>query len=214
MTTSNYKKAEALVAFHEKHTQSRCEKIQHIIRKIEKLRIEFPSRTRLSEYVAMELSESEGAPVSATTIRRNDLYNGILIDYLLRVSPDKVRGKIDKSIEASVYARQLQKTIEEKDKKISELETKLNETEVLLGKRLELEYAEKFDAQKSKVEKIVRNKKESFESLFEIIYSLLIELGSVEFNAEKGYVMDEAEDNVIMTRNNFPEFFSWLKNKI
>ena len=83
-----------------------------------------------------------------------------------------------------------------------------------MGKRLELEYAEKFDAQKSKVEKIVRNKKESFESLFEIIYSLLIELGSVEFNAEKGYVMDEAEDNVIMTRNNFPEFFSWLKNKI
>ncbi|WP_415233150.1 hypothetical protein [Rheinheimera aquimaris] len=214
MTTSNQKKAKALVEFHKKNKDARYQKIKQIINKVEKLRMEFPNRTTLSEYIAIELSELESKPVSATTIRRNDTYNGLLVDYLLKVSPEKVKNKIDNSIESSIYARQLQKQVEEKDRQISELKSKLNDSEMLLEKRVKLEYLEKFTANKSKVEQISYANQESFDSLFEMIYSLLSKLGSIEFNVEKGYVHDEAEDKVIMTRKNYPEFFNWLKKKI
>lgn len=93
MKISNKDKAKSLQAYYSETTDARAERISKILMELIPLKVKFPNRTKLSEYVAKKLSEEEGQPVASSTIRRNKKYDDILINYLVKVSPETVAHK-------------------------------------------------------------------------------------------------------------------------
>lgn len=93
MKVSNRDKAKSLQAYYSETTDARAEKISKILIELIPLKVKFPNRTKLSEYIAKKLSEEEGQPVASSTIRRNKKYDKILIDYLVKISPETVAKK-------------------------------------------------------------------------------------------------------------------------
>ena len=171
MSDPQKNKARALRAYYTATTEARSDKITKILEGIERLKLPFPNRTKLSEYVAERLGEEEGSPVSSSTIRRNEKYNDLLIKYLLSVCPGAIPNRVDNAIGSSLAQRRLRKENEDKSRKIEELKERVAELEALLGKRLELEYAEKYASQVTRVEKIEKANNETDESLFEELKS-------------------------------------------
>ena len=214
MTISSKEKAKYLAKYYANATDARATQISAFIKEIERLKLNFPNMTKLSDYIAIRLAEAEGSPVSGSTIRRNEKYKSLLIEHLLRVSPEKVNTKVDKNIQASLHARYLRIELQQKNQQIATLQERLNETETLLSKRLALEYAENMATNRPRIEEIRTSNEETDESLFEVLYSALLEIGNIEFNADKGNVYDEAEQRVLMTRVKFPKFFKWLATKV
>ena len=215
MSDPQKNKARALRAYYTATTEARSDKITKILEGIERLKLPFPNRTKLSEYVAERLGEEEGSPVSSSTIRRNEKYNDLLIKYLLSVCPVAIPNRVDNAIGSSLAQRRLRKENEDKSRKIEELKERVAELEALLGKRLELEYAEKYASQVTRVEKIEKANNETDESLFEELYSAFMKLdGVVEIKPKEGVVYDWEEDRPIMTNTSFPKFFKWLGTKV
>tara|TARA_B100000780_G_C21124623_1_gene455915 strand:- start:2853 stop:3500 length:648 start_codon:yes stop_codon:yes gene_type:complete len=215
MSDPQKNKARALRAYYTATTEARSDKITKILEGIERLKLPFPNRTKLSEYVAERLGEEEGSPVSSSTIRRNEKYNDLLIKYLLSVCPGAIPNRVDNAIGSSLAQRRLRKENEDKSRKIEELKERVAELEALLGKRLELEYAEKYASQVTRVEKIEKANNETDESLFEELYSAFMKLdGVVEIKPKEGVVYDWEEDRPIMTNTSFPKFFKWLGTKV
>ena len=215
MSDPQKNKARALRAYYTATTEARSDKITKILEGIERLKLPFPNRTKLSEYVAERLGEEEGSPVSSSTIRRNEKYNDLLIKYLLSICPGAIPNRVDNAIGSSLAQRRLRKENEDKSRKIEELKERVAELEALLGKRLELEYAEKYASQVTRVEKIEKANNETDESLFEELYSAFMKLdGVVEIKPKEGVVYDWEEDRPIMTNTSFPKFFKWLGTKV
>lgn len=214
MKISNKDKAKALAAYYANQTDLRSQKIKEIISQTENLKLQFPNRTKLSEYVAIRLGEMENSKVSASTIRRNENYNSHLINYFLRVNPEKVRNKVDNLIDTNLIARDLRKQISEQQREINELKIISNEAQDLLEKRLGLEYLEKQSTRTALTDKIKLSNEESDESVFELLYKYMNLIGSMEFNVKNGYILDDAENEVVMNRDKFPKFFKWLEKKI
>jgi hypothetical protein len=213
MMKSNKDKAKSLQTYYAGTTDARAEKISEILDELEILKLKFPNRTKLSEYVAKRLGKEEGSPVSSSTIRRNSKYNDILIGYLLRICPETIVNKVDNAIDSSLMQRHLRKQLEEKDQKIAELTREVGKAEALLEKRLELEYAEKSAAQIPLVEQIKRSE-ETDASLFEVLYKSLVRLEVVDIRVKEGVVYDWEEDKPIMIKTKFPKFFKWLATKV
>ncbi|MGL6288976.1 MULTISPECIES: hypothetical protein [Aeromonas] len=214
MKTSNKDKAKSLQAYYSETTDARAERISKILMELIPLKVKFPNRTKLSEYVAKKLSEEEGQPVASSTIRRNKKYDDILIKYLVKVSPETVAHKKDLAIEFNIVQRSLQKQIEEKELIIKELTRKLNEADALLEKRLALEYSEKYSIQKSRVEKIEVSGGETYEDLFNELYKLILKLEYIKFELKDGVIYDWESDEAIISKSKFPKFFKWLAKKI
>lgn len=210
----NRYKAKSLQAYYSERTSARAEKISKILINLIPLKVKFPNRTKLSEFVAKKLSEEEGYPVASSTIRRNKKYNNILINYLIKVSPETVCHKKDLAIEHNIINRNLQKKIEERDVIIKELTNKLNDADTLLEKRLTHEYTEKYITEKSRVEKIEISRGESYEDLFNELYNLIIRIEFIEFKLKDGLIYDWENDTSLISKSKFPKFFKWLARKL
>ena len=127
MSDPQKNKARALRAYYTATTEARSDKITKILEGIERLKLPFPNRTKLSEYVAERLGEEEGSPVSSSTIRRNEKYNDLLIKYLLSVCPGAIPNRVDNAIGSSLAQRRLRKENEDKSRKIEELKERVAE---------------------------------------------------------------------------------------
>jgi hypothetical protein len=210
MNTSNKHKAESLKKYYEGTTDARASNIRAILTEAVELKIEFPNLTRLSEYTAHKLAIKEGSPVSGSTIRRNDKYKSLLIDFFILMNPEKMTTKKDKAIADSLVARTFAIEAKKQELQITELKKQLAESEVLLSKRLGLELTEKHISQSTRVEQISSSSDETCEDLYPVLYRSFEAQGGIEFNITEGVIYDAAEDEVIMTKKAFPKFFEWL----
>ena len=214
MKNSNREKAKSLKAYYSETTDLRADRITNILSTLERLKLKFPNRTKLSEYVAERLSKEENAPVSSSTIRRNAKYNDLLMNYLINICPESIKTKGDGHIDNILAQRTLRKEIEEKDRTILDLQSKLHEADSLLEKRVKLEYLEKFSSDKSRIDKIITFKEESDASLYEMFYKTLIRLEVMKFDIASGTIYDWENDEMLMNKEKFPKFFKWLSTRI
>lgn len=214
MNMSSKDKAKALQDYYSKMTSARVDKITLILLELEQHQIKFKNRTKLSEYVAENLGKLEGSPVSSSTIRRNEKYNALLVQHLMKVNPKALTNNVDAAIVSSLAQHDLKMQLKQKDQKIEVLKNELQKVEALLTKRLELEYVEKQKVNASRLEQISRPNEEADELIFEQLYRAFVRLEVVDIKAEEGVVYDWEFDKPLMLRTQFPKFFRWLNTKI
>ncbi|NOI15835.1 hypothetical protein [Vibrio hepatarius] len=205
---------EYLEEYRSQRTKSRVDSIEAILEDIKSERVGFRNMTHLSEYIAKRLSVIEGCNVASSTIRRNDNYRSLMYEYFYEIAPSKLPSSKDISIEASIKIRQLNVQLTEAKNKVAKLTTELQAANDLLSKRLTLEYVESAKSSAGRREKVCSSNEESDEDLFKIIHYFLREELVAEFNLDDGYIYDAAEEEVIMTKKDFPKFFKWLATKV
>ncbi|WP_318464267.1 hypothetical protein [Photobacterium leiognathi] len=209
-------RADYLEKYYVEKTNSRINSIIKILNESKKLGLCFKNQTKLSEYIASKLSSIEDSPVWGSTIRRNPKYKTLILEYFHEIDPSKLPlTNDDKLLENSIKLRQLTIELSEANKKIKCLSLQIDEANELLSKRLSLEYNEKLNLSSELREKVTDKHKESYEDLYVFILHLLKdEMITIDFNLEYGYILDQAEDQVIMDKKNFPNFFKWLSDNL
>ena len=204
----------SLNLYRERVTQRRIIDIRSIILSLEKERARFTNITELSESIAKKLSVIEGKPVASSTLRRNVNYRILLDEHLSKLLPKLTSNEPDKIVTEKLRAYKLSKKLTAAYKNIKELKKELLDTRKLLSSRIALEHESLDRMILRKVDRITSSNDESIESLFEVIYVLLMDLGSIDFDVSQGVVYDSADDIVRLNRNDFPLFFKWLEKKL
>ncbi|WP_095498390.1 hypothetical protein [Paraferrimonas haliotis] len=192
----------------------RTNEIDEILKGFKSLNLEFKNITKLSESIATKLSHIEDAPVAPSTIRRNPIYREKLDDFMRVVCPANYTNANDRNISKDIQIRELQLQLSKAKKKSNDLVKENKDIKRLLSLRIALEHKNTEALLADSIEQITTSEDESEEDIFEIVFELMKELGSMDINVSQGYVNDIAEDRVIMNRRKFPKFFRWLKTRI